>query len=61
MVNVTLIALAKSWSRRVVSHQLAFIVSCLTISHTCLLCLSSRWVSRCVSGVIKGSEDSMLV
>ena len=30
------IALAKSQSARELSHQLAFMGSCLTISHTCL-------------------------
>ena len=30
------------------SHQPAFMGNCLTISHTCLSCLPSRWVSLCL-------------
>ena len=39
------IALPKPWSRRGTSCQPAFMSGCLTIGHTCLPCLSSRWVS----------------
>ena len=39
---------AKSWSVRGASHQPAFMGSCLTISHKCLSCLPSRWVSPCL-------------
>ena len=38
------IAPAKFWSVRGASHQPALMGSCLTISHTCLPCLPSRWV-----------------
>ena len=49
--NLTLIALAKSRSVRGASHYLAFMSSCLTISHTCLPCLPSGRVSPSVPGV----------
>ena len=39
------IASTKSRSARGVSYQSAFIDTCLTISHTCLSCLPSRWVN----------------
>ena len=42
MINVMLIALAKSRSVRGASHQAAFMSGCLTISHICLLCLLSE-------------------
>ena len=42
MINVTLIALAKSRIERGASHQPAFMSGCLTISHTCLPCLPSE-------------------
>ena len=53
-----LIASANSRSARGASHQLSFMDSCLTISHTCLPCLPSGRVSSCVPGVIEGSEDA---
>ena len=40
-----LLWLNQGWSARGASHQPASIDSCLTISHTCLPCLPSRWVS----------------
>ena len=40
--TILLIASAKSWSARRASHRPAFMGSCLTISHTCLHCSSSR-------------------
>ena len=40
-----LIASAKSSSARGVSHQPAFMGSCLDISHTCLPCLPSGRIS----------------
>ena len=43
--EIIYIASAKSWSGRGASHQPAFMDSCLTISHTRLVCLPSRWVS----------------
>ena len=42
MINVMLIASAKSRSARGASHHPAFISGCLTISHTCLPCLPSE-------------------
>ena len=39
------IASIKSQRMRGVSHQPPFVGSCPTFSHTCLPCLSSRWVS----------------
>ena len=59
--TILLIALAKPQIARVAAHQPAFMGSCLTIRHTCLPCLPSRWVSPCVPGVIEGSEDAVLV
>ena len=47
---VMLIALAKSQSARGPSHQPAVMVSCLTISHTCLPCLPCGKVSHYVPG-----------
>ena len=47
---VILITLAKSKSARGPSHQSAVMVSCLTISHTCLPYLPSGRVSHCVPG-----------
>ena len=41
VVNVMLIASAKSRSARGASHQLVFMGSCLAIGYTCLLCLLS--------------------
>ena len=40
------------------SHHLAFMSSCLTISHACLPCVPGRGVSPCVPGVIEGGEDA---
>ena len=59
------IVLAKSWSTRGASDQPAFMDNCLTISHTCLPCLPSRWVSPCVLysimiGLNCGSVDVLL-
>ena len=42
MINVMLIASAKSRSAREASHQPADMASCLTISYTCLPCLPSE-------------------
>ena len=56
--GVVLIASAKSWSARGASHQLAFMGSCLTISHTCLTCLPTGRVSPCVPGVIEESRNT---
>ena len=42
MVNIMQIVLAKSQSTTGASHQPDFMGSCLTISHMCLACLSSR-------------------
>ena len=53
------IALAKSWSMTGAFPQPALMGSCLTVSHTCLPCLSSRHVSLCVPCVIEGSEDAV--
>ena len=53
-----LIASAKSWGVRGASHLPAFMGSCLTISHTCLLCLPSERVIACVLSVIKGIGDA---
>ena len=39
---------AKSQSARGASHQPVFMGSCMTISHMCLPCLSSRRISPCV-------------
>ena len=55
------IALARSQSVREVFIQAGFMDGCLTISHTCLPCLTSRHVSLCVSGVIEGSKDAVWV
>ena len=44
VVHIMLIASAKSRNVRGASHQPALMGSCLTISHTCLTCLPSRWV-----------------
>ena len=41
------VASARSWSVRGVFPLPAFIGSCLTVTHTCLLCVSSRQVSLC--------------
>ena len=41
------IASAKSQSARKTSHQPAFMDNFLIISHTCLPCLPSRWVTSC--------------
>ena len=43
------IALAKFRSARGASHQPVLMGSCLTISHTCLSCLPSRWVKSLCS------------
>ena len=43
-----LIASTKVWNERGASHQPAFINRCLTISHTCLPCLPSKWICPCV-------------
>ena len=51
-VFIKLIASAKSRSVRGASHQLAFMSSCLTISHMCLPCLPSGRVSPSVPGVV---------
>ena len=45
MVNIMEIASAKSRSEREASHQPAIMDNCLTISHTCLLCLPSKCVT----------------
>ena len=42
MVDIMQIALAKSRNPSGASHQPALMGSCLTISHTCLLCLPGR-------------------
>ena len=42
MVNIMQIAPAKSRSKKEACHQPAFMDSCLTISHTCLPCVTSR-------------------
>ena len=47
---VMLTALAKSQGKRGASYKSALLVSCLTISHTCLPCLPSGMVSHCVPG-----------
>ena len=43
--GVRQIASSKSQSMRGASHQPAYMGSCLTITHKCLPCLPSRWVS----------------
>ena len=55
-----LIALAKSWGKRGASYQSAVMVSCLTISHTCLLCLPSGRVSHCVPDFLKWEVAAIL-
>ena len=42
MINVMLIASAKSQSATEASHQPDYMANCLTISHTCLPCLPSE-------------------
>ena len=51
--EVMLTASAKSQSARGASHQPAVMVSCLTISRTCLPCLPSGRVSHCVPDFIE--------
>ena len=58
VINKSYIMMGKSQSAKEACHQPALMGSCLTISHTCLPCLSSGSVSPCVPGVIKGSEDA---
>ena len=53
--------LAKPQSARGAFQSPAVMGSCLTISHTCLPCLPSRWVISCVSGAIEGSEDTAFI
>ena len=48
MVDIMQMVLTKSHRARGASHQSAFVGVCLTISHTCLPCLPSRWPSPCV-------------
>ena len=55
------IALARSWSMTRAFPLPALMGSCLTMSHTCLPCLSKRHVSPYVLGVIERSEDAVLV
>ena len=59
------ISSAKSWNARWASHHPAVMGNCLTITHTCLPCLPSRWVSTSVLwplmiGLNSGSVDIFL-
>ena len=57
MVDIMRIALTKSRTAWRASHQPVLIGSCLSISHACLQCLSSRWFESLCSTTLHDWTD----